>query len=313
MKFSKEENKRNKAIVQNYNARIKRLSKTMNPKNLPDKVKISTLKSQYTNKNDFNSHLRLIDSFNKKSLNEFVKLADTAKVSKYKYQMAQLNAKTALNKLDSAIKDSIKVDEQQGRNFYSERTRQLMAQYHDISAGMGKDTDYSRFLQGMKTSARWVERRYETNETFYKNFLSMLTEVGGYGYNNADPSVAEDIEAMIMELTPEELLELYNREEVMHDIVEDYHKYLDTDGSDITGNDEERSYAKLKNLRDSLPALIEKYKYINKPDNPRMGKNMDLSAPKSSTWSWSDKPLKRKPLLATRVSQLRNRMKNNQQ
>lgn len=309
MKFSKNENKRNYNIVRNFNARIDRLSKTVNPKNLPDKVKISTLKSQYTNKNDFNSHLRLIDSFNKKSLNDFVRLADTAKVNKFKYEMGQLNAKRALNNIKSAIKESYLIDEQQGRGYESTRTRELLGQYHDIKGGMGKDVDYSRFLQGMKTSQRWVNQRYKTNQTFYENYLTMLWEASAQGYLNLDPKLMGDIEDMIMELTPEQLLELYEREEVMHGVVEDYHKYLDTDGLDVTENDKQRTQTKLENLRDALPALIEKYKYVNKDNNPRTGKNLEVAKHDTFSWEWSNRQLKRKPLLATRVARLRAKMK----
>lgn len=309
MKLTKDENKRATQIIQNYNRRVNRLSKTINTRKLPDTVTIRQLKSLHSNRADFNKHLKLLESFNKESMNDFIRLNDTAKVNKFKYLTSQMKSKKALRELDKAIRTSYDIDNAEGRGFESERTRNLINSYRTIKKGMSRKADYSEYLRALKSSDRWVEKRYETNETFYKNFISMLWEGSAYGDVDLDPQLLEDIENQIKQLTPEQLYEMYNREELLKNIVEDYHRYLDTDGGDITSNDRQRSLTKLELLRDALPALIQKYHYTNKENNPRVGKNMDLSAPQSSTWEWSDKPLNRKPLKQTQLDKLRGHRK----
>lgn len=309
MKFTKSENKLIQQTVQNYNRRVNRLSKTVNPKKLPNTITVKELKSLHNNKADFNKHLKLIETFNKESLNDYIRLNDTSKVNKFKYYSTKYTGQRAMRDIAKAIRTSYEIDEREGRSLESERTRNLINSYKTIQKGISRKADLSEFLSALKTSDRWVARRYETNETFYKNFVKMLWEGSAYGDVDLDPQILEDIESSIMELTPEQLYEMYNREELLKNIVEDYHRYIDTDGSDITKNDRQRTLTKLELLRDALPALVEKYRYKNAENNPRVGKNMDLSAPKSSTWEWSDKPLNRSPLRETQLNKLRGHRK----
>lgn len=75
----------------------------------------------------------------------------------------------------------------------------------------------------------------------------------------ADYDVMVEIETELGKLSPEQLLEAYNNEPSLSRMVEDYHKYEETNGDALTDQEKIRSRIRLEMLKDELPAIIEKY------------------------------------------------------
>jgi hypothetical protein len=78
-------------------------------------------------------------------------------------------------------------------------------------------------------------------------------------YAEIDEDLVQQAHDMFEQLTPEQLLELYNREPDVQRLVEDYNLYTDTQGFVITDDEAIRARVRFEALMDELPALIEKY------------------------------------------------------
>ena len=78
-------------------------------------------------------------------------------------------------------------------------------------------------------------------------------------YAEIDEDLVQQAHDMFEQLTPEQLLELYNREPDVQRLVEDYNLYTDTQGYAITDDEAIRARVRFESLMDELPALIEKY------------------------------------------------------
>lgn len=262
IKYTPELNKEIRRIVYNYNRRVQRaMARYPKSKNLPPLIRTADIKNLYENKGQLRQRLNLLQSFNATKLNETSKItADGSRFNTYRYKTGILNSKVALNKINQKLETARRLDREAGRVIPSQRTRALLAEKRTITRAIsdnGKITNPKKFLGALRVTERYTDRRSETNQQFYENFFDMLW--GDQVYADLDEDLVQSIHDRLEQLSPEQLLEAYNNEPLLSSIVEDYNKYVDTQGYAINDEEEIRSRVRLEMLDEALPEIIEKY------------------------------------------------------
>jgi hypothetical protein len=262
IKYTPELNKEIRRIVGNYNKRVKRLyRKSPTQRNLPPLVKASEIKKLYETKSDLKQRLKLLNSFNKSSLNTTQQVTPAGdRINAYRYQTAMLNYKIALNRINEKLNVNKRLDREAGRIIPSARTRALMAEKRTITRAItdnGDITNINKFRGALRVTERYTDRRAESDKQFYDNFFDMLWS--DQNFAELDPDLVQSIQERLQELSPEQLLEAYNNEPILSSIVEDYNKYVDTAGKSITDDEVYRSRVRLEMLDESLDSIISKY------------------------------------------------------
>lgn len=252
-------NKKIRQTVYNYNRRVERLmSKYPTAKNIPNPVTTSGIKNLYENRGDLIRRLKQLENFNEDKMKKTIQItADEINTNQYAYENFRLNKKVAQKKIEHLLQLNQARDKDEGRLIPSYRTRMLKANLKTLHKTDKANYSYKDYTASKNVVNRYTERREATNSTFYENFFDMLW--GDQIYAEIDPELIEDIHDMIEQLTPEQLLEMYNRESDISRIVEDYNKYVDTQGYAVTDDEVIRARIRMEELHDALPALIQKY------------------------------------------------------
>ena len=238
------------------------MAKYVNENDLPKKATVSSLKQTYSSKSDLNKKLKLLENFNRDSFsNRITATKDRVQVNKYTYQNFLLNADVAKANIQNMISESKALDKKEGRIVLaSERTRNLYNNLKQINKGLSPSATYGEYQVAKRIANRYTENQKETNEQFYENFFSMFWSDAMK--IDADEEIINKIENQLKQLKPYQLIELYNRESDIKNIVEDYHKYVESDGILLTDKEQARARVRLEILNDELPELIKKYKKL---------------------------------------------------
>ena len=260
IKYTPEFNRKIRSIVDAYNKRVSRLeSKYPNSRRIPPHISVAGLKSNYENRGELISKLKQLESFNEDKFRRVVSVStDNVRTNEYEYESFKLNKKVAQNKIQHLLDLNIKRDKKEGRFLPSHRTRSLRAQLKTLEKTNGKKFSYQSFLAARNIASRYSDRREESDKQFYENFFDMLW--ANQQYSELDADLVQQAHDMFEQLTPEQLLELYNSEPDVSRLVEDYHLYTDTQGYAITDEEAVRARVRFEMLMEELPDLIEKYK-----------------------------------------------------
>lgn len=260
IKYTPEFNRKIRQILKNYNRKVARLeSKSPASKRIPPHITARSLKSTYTSRTDLERKLKLLESFSQEKMQKTTMISsDNVRTNQYEYESFKLNQKVAKQRIQRLLNINRKKDKAEGRLLPSQRTRSLHAQLKTIEKASKPNFSYQSYLASRNIADRYSDRREESDKRFYENFFDMLW--ADQIYAEIDPDLIQDIHDQIEQLTPEQLLEMYNNEPDISRLVEDYHKYTDTQGYAITDEEVIRARIRAENLHDILPALVEKYK-----------------------------------------------------
>ena len=259
IKFSKEYNKIIRNEVNAFNRRVGRLQKKYGTRNVAKPVSVKGLKEAYTTKADLDRKLKLLHNYNEHTMNDKIRVTkENVRTNKYEWQTFKLNAKVADKKIEHALKSSRELDKKEGRFLPSQRTRSLKAQLTTLRKGVSGA--YNAYITARKIASRYSDQREITNQTFYENFFDMLW--ANQEYADIDADLVQKAHDMMEELSPEQLLEMYNNEPDVSRMVEDYHLYKATSGEAVTDTEAVRARVRFENFMDELPALIQKYKKL---------------------------------------------------
>ena len=235
-------------IVENYNKRVRR--GTIKAPTL----RLRDLRKVYTDPKDLNRKLKILKSFSAKNLSKKVSVTkENVFIPKHKLESYELSKKYAEEIILDKIAKSEAIDKKQGRIFAGQRTRRLRSDLKTLSLSK----TYNQLMASMRTAQRYTDTRPESDQQFYLNFFEMMWS--NQDKTGADYDVMVEIETELGKLTPEQLLEAYNNEPSLSRMVEDYHKYEETNGDALTDQEKIRSRIRLEMLKDELPAIIEKY------------------------------------------------------
>lgn len=260
--FTPQFNKNIRRIIKNYNRKVARLeSKYPSSRNVPPHITTSALKSEYTNRRDLERKLKQLESFSQEKMKQTISVSsENVNTSRYMYESYLLNKKVAKEKINHLLELNRKKDKQEGRIFPSHRTRSLQANLRTLELTDKKKFSFQNYLASRRMADRYSDRRAETEKQFYENFFDMLWS--NQQYSEIDPDLVQQAQDMMEQLTPEQLLEMYNSEPDVQRLVEDYNIYTDTQGYSLTDEEAVRSRIRFENLMDELPLLIEKYKKL---------------------------------------------------
>lgn len=258
--FTPEFNKRIRKVVDSFNNKVERQqAKAPTSTSIPSKVTVKGLKDAYPSQRAMEQKLKLLEAYNTAKMNAVIKVGrEKVDVSRYEYESFLLNKKVAKKRLQRLIDKNIAKDKAEGRFLASHRTRSLKAQLHTIETTERNIFSAKNFFAASRVAGRYSDKREQMNQQFFENFFDMLWS--NQIYAELDPDLVQEIHDMIEQnLTPEQLLEMYNSEPEISRLVEDYHLYTDSEGFAISDEEVYRARARLENLHDILPALIEKY------------------------------------------------------
>lgn len=227
-------------------------------KHIPEKLSTQALKNTYANRADLERRLKQLDRFNLQKAKSINKVGvDNVNMSYWDYENIKSNRISAMRKVQAQLERQKGIDRSKKRIFPSERTRQLKSTMRSLKVNPNVASQ-SQLRTLKKIISRYGEKRLETDQQFFENFFDMLW--ASVPYVDADEDTVQYIHDMCEQLSPDQLLEMYNNEPLLKEIVEDYNKYMDTQGFAITDQEAWRKNMALEELKDRLPKLIEKYK-----------------------------------------------------
>lgn len=257
IRYTPELNSKIRRVVKNYNAKVDRAN-AAELKRVPDRLTTKQLKSSYKTRAELERRLDQLSKFNMEKTKDIVKVgADNMRLSRWEWESLNKNRYSTIRKVEAELARQRKVDRMRRRILPSEHTRQLKTTLKALKVQPAN----ASFKQLRKLKAivdRYGERRVETDQQFYENFFDMLWS--SVPYVDADEETIQFIHDTLEQLTPQQLLDMYHNEQDIKDIVEDYNKYIDTQGYAIDDNEAESKNQALEDLADILPALVEKYK-----------------------------------------------------
>lgn len=259
IKYTPQFNNKIRRILKNYNAKVTRMeSKYPTSRNIPPHISVQGLKNNYQNRGDLIKKLNQLESFSQDKMSQTVSVSSAnVSTNRYAHESYLLNKKVAEQKIQHLIDLNRAKDKQEGRFLPSHRTRSLMSNLKTLKLTNKKKYSYQSYLASRNVASRYTDRREETDRQFFENFFDMLW--ANQQYSDIDPDLVQQAQDMMEQLTPEQLLEMYNREPDVSRLVEDYNLYTDTQGFSVTDEEAIRSRIRFENLMEELPALIAKY------------------------------------------------------
>ena len=256
IRFNKAYNQRIRSVVKNFNAKVAR-AEAKGIEIVPSKISTKALKDAYILRSDLDRRLKQLENFNIQKTHNIYRVGqDFTRMSEWEYETMMRNKSATLRKVNAELNRQKKIDRLNKRILPSERTRQLKRTVKALKI-MPTSATAAQIKRMGTIIRRYNEGRAETDAQFYENFFDMLW--ASVPYVEADEDMVQEIHDMLEQLSPQQLLDLYHNEQLLKNIVEDYNKYIDTQGYAITDKEVERKNETLQNLRDALPTLIEKY------------------------------------------------------
>ena len=245
-------------IIKNYNNRINYYKKR--GYDVPEPTSLSAIKKYYAgNEKAMFNRLSQLKDYNIKSAKEIVSVGKYGvNLNKYRYEKFLTNKEFALKKLKSEIESSQVRDKSEGYRLPSERTRGLIARKETIEYGLKKTSTKKQIQAAMKYTNYYTEQRLKMDEQFYQNFMEMFTTQASLA--KVPPEVMKDIEAQFRQLEPNDLLEMFENEPDVKQVVNNYNLAKDIGDEFMTEAEQSSEYQKFIALREYLPSIISKYK-----------------------------------------------------
>lgn len=281
--MNKKQQKKIKTEVKRYNDRIRYYRKR--GYKVPDTTSYSEIAAFYgDNTYALNARLRQLKDYTYKNAKETVKVGKyNVNVNKYDYQKFEDNAHFAIGSLSEQIRLAKIRDRKNGYGLPSEYTQELIARQKTIKQGLSNKATKTQLQAAMKQTNYYTENRMRTNEQFYQNFIEMYKEQ--MRIVKVPKGTQNKIENYFRKLSPEELLELYESEPDVKNVLMWYKITKATGGKNLHNIEREAGQStaealepylrgekkmaaelereKFKELADYLPQLVKKYQVGN--------------------------------------------------
>lgn len=256
IRFDKAFNEKIRRSVKNFNAKVSR-AEEKGLKHIPEKISTSNIKDAYQTRSDLERRLKQLDNFNIQKTQTIYRVGeDFMRMNQWEYENLIRNKSTTIRKVNAELERQKKLDRMNKRILPSERTRYLKRTIKALKV-IPTEATAGQIRRMASIIRRYGEGRAESDAQFYENFFDMLW--ASVPYVDADEEMVQEIHDMLEQLSPSQLLDLYHNEQLIKNIVEDYNKYIDTQGYALTDEEVDRKNETLQNLYDALPKLIEKY------------------------------------------------------
>lgn len=248
--------------VRNFNAKVKRLEKLDRDLDLPELASVSELKKKYTNRKDLKRELSNLKLFGKRGIEESFTTKGGVNISKYKYEVLKRESRRTKALISRELKrrettkiktfgvEEIVTYAEIGERSYLNLKARRNALEKDISrldkAGLKRYSD----LVAKSIS----KRNYDFNNLQYNWSNEMLMPVAYMsGY---DMSKLEVVSKKIASLKETQFLNLFNDEEVMKSLIDDYKDLKNGTASD---EDIEDIHNRLDKLVEDIDIILEDY------------------------------------------------------
>ena len=241
IRYNKKTNNQIRKIVNNYNAKIKRLS-SRSDLILPKKASIREIKLNIKNRADLNRKLKNLQEFTKRGGETLITVRGRT-IPQYQYKQAQryrslisrrLNAREKFNQTTyptyEGIREQFTIAEQfdeETRNIQTKREQLLDVDYLDMTPKQLSD-----YIADLESNAKTVNLTQWQN-----NYVDILIETGYV--HGLDHTKLHELKEKLMSLTPSQFDKLFKTESTIKQIVY-YYAQINELGVDIPYNDDKQ-------------------------------------------------------------------------
>lgn len=248
IRYDRQFNKQIRRIVDNFNKKIKRLERADHAI-LPNRVLVSDLKKDFTNRNDLKRELRRLELFTEKNMEQIITIGEMTatrwqfEIDKQRARDAKANLTKEINKIESAGELTPRTSDylqnlQFRRNYLNKPLKSLS----------------SSQLRTRKKIIDQDEQKERKQQTFYHNLFDMLFKIGYQ--TNADQADVIYIMEKLSKLTPHQLSEAIASNAALKNFVEKYQIYASSSEESSAENDVVEA---IRILKDAVPSILEYY------------------------------------------------------
>lgn len=265
IRYDKKLNKEIKRIVNNYNAKIRRLEKINSDVILPDKFDIEALKSlkgSVSNRADLRRRLKDLETFTQRGAEKNI-VVDGTEIPKYQYRNIKRYQGLVKRRINAKIKfyetkkptnrgeaETATFAQMGERDYLNALAKRKMLLEKDISNLSYEERE--KFLELLQSNART-----RSANIWKTNYLDILTDTGRtYGF---DEDKLQTIEQKLSKLTPAQFDKLASSERTIQQILY-YYKPIKDLGVDVAlDNMSDDAIANFDNLYNNLDEILKDY------------------------------------------------------
>lgn len=263
IRYDKVLNKEISRVLNNYNAKVRRLERNTSLMSIPDTITKRELKASVNKRRDLQRKLNELKAFSKRGMEQNIKLKSGVNISKYDYYKLKKESKRLKLKLNAEIKRYTEtypkvLGKRQAVTFartadsaYLTAISKRESLNKDISKLSAEElTKYGNLLQRIGESSEYYE-------TLFKNkYLDILTDLGYfYKYDNQK---LEELKKRISALPPDEFYRLFREDKAINAVMDYYHTNDDSSFIDPELVKED-VYNLYDNIYDNLDEILKDY------------------------------------------------------
>ena len=265
IRYDKKLNNEIKRIVNNYNAKIRRLEKIDSDVILPDKFDreaLKSLKGSVSNRADLRRRLKDLETFTQRGAEKNI-VVDGTKIPKYQYKNIRRYQRLVKRRINTKIKfyetkkptnrgeaEAATFAQMGERDYLNALAKRKLLLEKDISNLSYEERE--KFLELLQNNARTRSANIWKN-----NYLDILTDTGRtYGF---DEDKLQTIEQKLSKLTPAQFDKLASQERTIQQILY-YYKPIKDLGVDVAlDNMSDDAIANFDNLYNNLDEILKDY------------------------------------------------------
>lgn len=262
IRYDKKINNQIQRIVNNYNAKIKRLEGREDI-SVPSKISTKEIKGSVKNRADLNRKIKNLQEFTKRGGEKNITVKGRT-IPRYQYKQAQryrslisrrLKAREQFNKSTfptyEGRKEKFTIAEQfneETRNIQAQRRMLLDVDYLDYSP-----SEMSEYIANLESNAKTVNL-----SMWQQNYADMLLE-SGYVYNIPHAKLHE-LREKILDLSPSQFDKLFKTESTIKQILY-YYNQINELGVDVAYENMESDVVSIYNsLFENIDDILDDYK-----------------------------------------------------
>lgn len=241
IRYNSEDNKNIERVVSNFNRKIARLQKA-GYSQLPSKVSIRTIKSQFSTRRDLNVYLRDLQRFGRRGAEDIVTI-DGKDFTKYDIDIFRRSLRREKSRLEREILQAQTMTTQHPMQ-HDIYTANLKAKRSALS---GKWSDIITTQIGQKL----VEEQFQQS-AIYDNYLEILFQ-DAYQLGFEDEKI-EYIKEKLLKLPPRKFIRALEDDPNIQYVFDYYHSLTRTSYMD------NNAYDAFQQIYENIDAIVEKYK-----------------------------------------------------
>lgn len=250
IRYNQEFNQEIARVVKNFNNKVRRLER-LDYDVLPDTVKVSDLKKEYTKRSDLKRRLRELQLFNERGMEKVITIGELTD-TRYQIELDKRKATQAKRNLTRQIREVESQETGQAglRSDYL-RNLQYRRSYLDLKI---KNLSKSQIRTRRKIISQ-EENLESKNQTFYNNIFSMLFR-SAYQAGITQDRILPLLNKL-KDLSPYQLSQAVETHGVFKDFLDRYNIFTGIgEGSEESEDSLTRS---IENLDNALPSILSFY------------------------------------------------------